>query len=248
MKMVTLLNPETPDDQFYPEYTDEMIESIPVILEGNTKTGKTGRHASIMLKTSSIPVKDCPGAGECKRYCYAILLYLRNSDPNQKRGQGQKLYSYLANKNPKKLLEKMTKELEAYNRNHIKPVLRIHEQGDMVSVPHILVYFYLALRFPNIQFYGYSHNFHQLKEQRFWLEKINELPNVHIRESLDTEMEKSYYSSTYFGKKKPDGYIDCPEQTKGIQCADCGICWRAPKAQVYFKLHGVLAKNNKLTE
>lgn len=246
MKLKELLdNPR--DEEFYPNWTEEQIENITLIGRGNQKIGNCGIHAGMMLKTVGIPVKDCPGARECKFSCYAIPLFLLNSDLNSK-WQNNKLYSYLAHKNPKKLLEKLTKECEEFEEVHklterkAPIVFRIHEAGDFVSVQHIFVYLYLAKRYPKIQFYGYSHNFH-LKEQREYLEILNNLPNVHIRESLDKSTEKTYYSTTYYGKQKPEGFIDCPEETQGITCSNCGICWRAPKAQVYFKPHGAMRGN-----
>lgn len=244
MKLVELLDKPS-EDRLYPNWTEEQIRGIKLIGVGNKKIGNSGTHAGVILKTVGIPVVDCPGASDCKLACFAVPLFLINSNVDSK-WQNNKLYSYLAHKNPKKLLEKLTEELKEFEviheltkKDYAQIVLRIHEAGDFVSVKHILVYLYLAKRFPKIQFFGYSHNFH-LKEQREYLEMLNSLPNVHVRESLDKGTKKTYYSTSYFGKEKPEGYIDCPEQTKGINCASCGICWRAPKAQIYFRPHGAL--------
>jgi hypothetical protein len=33
-------------------------------------------------------------------------------------------------------------------------------------------------------------------------------------------------------------YVACLEQTRGVKCADCRICWRAPHLNVAFAAHG----------
>jgi hypothetical protein len=218
----------------------------PLLLKGNSKTGTLGKFG-YLYRTKGLAVHDCPNATDtCKNACYAMMDHLFNL----KRGQGvAHEYSQLAHHNPELLFDTLDQEIShllTIPRIRTKGlVVRIHESGDFVSAMHARVYVWLAAKYPQVTFFGYSRSF-QTPEIARALVELNTYPNAYVRESLDNErpIGTGLAATSFFGDKvnEPVKSFKCIEQiTKNtdnhIKCIDCGLCWTQSKLNVIFKEH-----------
>lgn len=215
---------------------DRELRYRPLLKDGNEKTGTHGKFGAVRI-TKGLPVHDCPDATpECSRACYAIKFATWGSLKQGMAGH----YSRLAHEDPERLHQLLRRDIQAtlvYEPDGF--LLRIHEAGDFVSAAHAEVYDRLAREFENVTFFGYS---------RAWvspaiaavLARMNNLPNVAIRESLDRDRYRGTGLApvAYFGPKglEPERAFMCPEQLGGPKCADCGLCWRVT-LPVIFRQH-----------
>jgi hypothetical protein len=214
-----------------------------LIQDGNNKTGKHGKFGT-MFVTRGLPIWDCPNSTvACRKACYAIKFLLWNTENSKLASMGA-VYSKLAHNNTDKLYDRMDNELKALESIYRKIVIRIHEAGDFVSYDHADVYLKLAIKYPDVHFFGYSRAFVNADILPV-LNALNALPNVVIRESLDNERYTGTgdASLAFFGDKdkEPTRSFKCVEQlTKGdnaIKCIDCGLCWTQRSLNVVFKKH-----------
>lgn len=218
----------------------------PLLIRGNKKTGTIGKYG-YMYRTKGLAYHDCPNATQaCVKACYAMLDHLFNLE----NGNGiAHEYSQLAHKNPDLLFHTLDIEIArllALPRIRNKGlVIRIHESGDFVSAMHVRVYIWLAAKYPNVKFFGYSRSWRTPSIERALLE-LNTYKNAFIRESLDNDNHvlSGSVSGAFFGDKdkEPAKAFKCIEQiTKGtanhIKCVDCGLCWTQRSLSVIFKEH-----------
>lgn len=226
-----------------------------LVRAGNRKTGEQGRYG-VMVKTKGLVWHDCPGrspgCGECQILAFAtwrkdLTAYIKSYEA---------VYSYLAHHDLDTLYDVLVRDL-SYHSTFAQPrlIVRIHEAGDFVSANHVGVYQRLAMTFPDIWFFGYSHST-PTPDVANALRGANVLPNFMVRQSLDeTRMERvDDIPASFYGdpKNKPVGSFNCPEQygDHTVKCADCMLCLKTTR-DVYFipqKKRRLIAKvrNKKL--
>lgn len=218
----------------------------PLLLKGNTKTGDTGKKG-LMRVTRGIPIHDCPNFSEaCGRECYAIKYMIWNIGRSMDMGEH---YSYLAHKKTAQLYGTLKRDIMVLKAYPMPIVVRVHDAGDFVSVAHVRVYAKLAMEFPEVQFFGYTHSDMAGTIGRAIL-RMCKLPNVSFRESTDPsrpnasgKLPAAHYepkpTAAAMKAKYPEGYFFCPEQLSGPNCINCGLCWnkRLDHLAVVFKKH-----------
>lgn len=216
-----------------------------LLLKGNAKTGTLGKFG-YMYRTKGLAIHDCPERTEtCQNACYAVMDHLFNLE----RGNGAAhFYSNLAHNDPLSLFDKLDLEIaDLLSNKRIRDkglVIRIHESGDFVSRLHVRVYIWLADKYKDVTFFGYSRSWNKPSIAGA-LSELNALPNVNIRESIDNDRHvgTGRASLAFFGDKdkEPTRSFKCIEQlTKGkdtIKCIDCGLCWTQRSLNVIFKEH-----------
>ena len=102
-------------------------------------------------------VDTCPGAGQCKIYCYArkggYVQWASSSLSASRR------INFLLN-DPDGFESKLSSEIEkkkgVYDRKNTNMVIRWHDSGDFFSSEYFDLAMKLARRFPDIQFYAYT--------------------------------------------------------------------------------------------
>lgn len=212
-----------------------------LLVAGNKKTGKHGKFG-YMYRTKGLAIHDCPqSTAACRSACYAIMDHLFNLE----RGHGvAHHYSKLAHTDPMALYDKLDSEIQGLlKKKRIKRdglVIRVHESADFVSRMHVKAYTFLASKYPSVIFFGYSRSWVDPKIGEA-LAELNQLPNVHIRESLDNDRHigTGMTSLAFFGDKdkEPSRSFKCIEQLNDTKCIDCGLCWNQRSLNVIFKQH-----------
>jgi hypothetical protein len=159
------------------EYDLEKLKSVITqrpaqILKQNEKIQKSGgksyvyyniglpalKGLAVNEKTGKIVVVDtCPGAGQCKVYCYAKkggYVQYENAPIASTR-----LLNFLIN-DPTGFSNMLTKELSAAqdkaNKEGANVVVRWHDSGDMFSPDYTKLAYGIAEKFPDIKFYAYT--------------------------------------------------------------------------------------------
>ena len=159
------------------EYDLEKLKSIITkrptkILKQNEKIQKSGgksyvyyniglpalKGLAVNEKTGKIVVVDtCPGAGQCKVYCYAKkggYVQYENAPV-----AGTQLLNFLIN-DPNGFSNMLTSELSSAqdkaNKKDATVVVRWHDSGDMFSSDYTDLAYNIARKFPNIRFYAYT--------------------------------------------------------------------------------------------
>ncbi len=159
------------------EYDLEKLKSVITqrpakILKQNKKIQKSGGKSYIYYniglpalkglavneKNGKIVVVDtCPGAGQCKVYCYAKkggYVQYENAPIASTR-----LLNFLIN-DPTGFSNMLAKELsvaqEKANKKGANVVVRWHDSGDMFSSDYTNLAYDIANEFPNIKFYAYT--------------------------------------------------------------------------------------------
>lgn len=109
-------------------------------------------------KTDKIVVVDtCPGAGQCKVYCYAKkggYVQYENAPI-----AGTQMLNFLVN-DPSgfsNMLEtELSKEIKKADKKNSKIVVRWHDSGDMFSKDYLDLAYNIARKFPSAEFYAYT--------------------------------------------------------------------------------------------
>lgn len=114
------------------------------MLTQNAKLKKTSKlHKCKILGFNLPPVKTCPYAGECKKYCYAKKCMARCNKQMQDNLVATKRLDFI---------QRMGEELLTKRPTHV----RIHPSGDFYSKAYFLKWVRLAKLFPEITFYAYT--------------------------------------------------------------------------------------------
>tara|TARA_B100000497_G_scaffold127578_1_gene169871 strand:- start:3581 stop:5368 length:1788 start_codon:yes stop_codon:yes gene_type:complete len=104
-------------------------------------------------------VNTCPGAGECKTFCYALkggYVQWRASSLSQTR-----ILNYLWN-DPDGFMEQLSTEIDRENRkadakqSKHKVTIRWHDAGDFFSDKYLEMAYKLAAAHPTVDFYAYT--------------------------------------------------------------------------------------------
>lgn len=150
----------------------EIMQRPATILKQNAKIQKSGGVNYVFFniglpaikglvvdeKTGKFKIIDtCPGAGECKKFCYArkggYVQFKRASM------MSTRLLNFLVNdwdgfKN--KLIGELKQQEEVYSKKNTKVIVRWHDSGDFFSPDYLKVAFEIAESLPNIIFYAYT--------------------------------------------------------------------------------------------
>lgn len=136
--------------------------------------------------------------------------------------------------------------------------LRLHVSGDVVNSGHIL---YLSTVVWNKPMWTYTHN-HRLTCRKNW-GKVSVLASCDtlsdIEHALDTGYSPAvtvskFESSAIFRPVKSSVWlIPCPNQTKGITCDQCRLCWddsslRRKGLGIAFASHGPQKRKLKVIQ
>lgn len=188
------------------------------------KNMKIGANVSIL---NLPPVKTCPNCKDCAKTCYA--MWRNGSKTVHDRWERNLEMTKRAD-----FVELATTEL----KYRCTPIVRFHESGDFYSEDYIDKCMELAIRNPQIMFYGYT----KVKSAL----RLNALANMHIIYSLiDTPIgEVRNYGSKEYCEFLRDNYnaTICPFETTGmkargekcmIDCKECLTC-----SSVCFVQHG----------
>jgi Gene product 88 len=108
-------------------------------------------------KKQFIIIDTCPGAGQCKTYCYAMKGgYVQWKSVSL--GQS-KLLNWLYN-DPDNFMQTLTDEIskleKKYNKKNTRLNIRWHDAGDFFSPEYLEKSFNIAKQHPNTKFYAYT--------------------------------------------------------------------------------------------
>ena len=192
----------------------------------NIKTGIMGQ--TFMLKKNKAPTRDVKGAG-CEgcpvwKGCY---LFWEQAPMAVHRTAEADRYAFIGAKEEERLTQ---------------IPLRVGAAGEPTSVPYKVWKRLLALA-PN--WTGYTHKWRLPKFQNF---KEFCMASVHSVEEAREAQAMGWRTFRAGGTDEPaKGEIECPNSTKGVQCADCALCkGSAIKAKsIYIKGHGPWWKQQK---
>lgn len=150
-----------------------MITSRPkTLLKQNTKIVHSGGDSSMYYNLSLpaltglavneetdefIIVNTCPGAGECKMYCYAMKGgYVQYPAPSL---TASRVLTFLLN-DPNGFAAKLNNEIKAEQKKNdkkkVKTVVRWHDAGDFFSPQYMNLAFDVARANPKVDFYAYT--------------------------------------------------------------------------------------------
>lgn len=104
-----------------------------------------------------VVVTTCPGAGQCKLFCYALKGgYVQYPASFLKQ---TRMLNYLLN-DPSGFFSKLESELSAeqkkFSKKNVKIVVRWHDAGDFFSDQYREMFFDVVRKFPDIEFYAYT--------------------------------------------------------------------------------------------
>jgi hypothetical protein len=111
------------------------------LLSTNSKLKKDGIHCFGLP-----PIKTCPYAGACKKFCYArkgFYCYANVAKAQQRR--------LAATKRPN-FADRMVAEIR---RDNVK-IIRIHDSGDFYSMEYARAWLSIANALPQVKFYSYT--------------------------------------------------------------------------------------------
>jgi len=163
----------------------------------NSKLSKDG-----ITSINMPPIVTCPGAGECKKYCYAQVGMQAMGNPKNFRLRAYQLWldSPLDFKNIAK------EEIRRSGRR----IIRWHDSGDIVSLKYLKMMISIALEMPEIKFYTYSKSISIIRKFGF-----ENLPvNLKIIQSYggreDHLIDESYpFAKVFLNKENiPLGFTD----------------------------------------
>ena len=108
-------------------------------------------------KQEFVVINTCPGAGDCKTYCYALkggYVQWKDVSMNQTR-----LLNWLYN-DPDGFMNQLDKEIESAHARHSKKdtkvVIRWHDAGDFFSPDYLERAYAIAKKHPDVDFYAYT--------------------------------------------------------------------------------------------
>lgn len=189
-----------------------------------SKNAKTGEVSATYASQSSCP-RSCPlmGAG-----CYA------ESGPCN-------MTTQRLNRSPvQSPIEVALEEAAAIRTLSGKRPLRVHVVGDCRTNEAAIHVSRAMADYPNAS-WTYTHAWRDVD--------VESWNGQHVTASCETfeAVEEAYakgYKSTAIVLAEPDSRaIMCPQQTKGVQCVDCKLCWTEhAKRPIGFIVHGAGAK------
>lgn len=211
-----------------------------LLSEGTTKLGKA------ILGWSIPAVHTCPGRSEtCSRYCYATHGRFVTE-------KVKKLMEWRYEQSKRRdFCDRMVDEI--YRRGVL--VCRVHVSGDMATPRYTAKWIEIAARSSHVRFLCYSRSW-RVEKIKPLLFAFGALPNVRLWLSADQETgyppevpegckvvwmqtteRESVAGDLVFQVRKlrrlalPMSIQVCPQESeegkqKGVNCSNCGICWR----------------------
>ena len=193
------------------------------ISESNSKLGK--------IASFSLPAGEaCPGKTEECHACYAAKV---------ERIYKNAAKAYQHNLNELEIgnfVEDLTSEItKITGKKKANKVFRWHVSGDWATIKYMYDAIKVMSNFPEVQFYSYTRNWRLVN----WiphLETLKNLPNMTLIASIDdatinnNEWPPNTWRIAYFGVnlaevKSKYNMIQCPNQTVGILCDQCKLCF-----------------------
>lgn len=171
-------------------------------------------------------IQDCPNCNTCKDSCYAIWRQSFKTVMHHR-----EINSWFAHNDLATLYRAIVKELKGKK----KPVefCRIHESGDFISGPYLMMWYLIAITFPNIKFFAMT----KVQSVLNIVEKLPKLNNFNIMDSMPDGL-RNYGSEEYCNKLcKEHGCYKCPDLDHSDIClVKCKYCTRGKKP--CFVIHG----------
>jgi hypothetical protein len=189
--------------------------------------------------------KSCPGSTPaCRAFCYAQVAEYLYTD---KEGNKTVLNCRINNMNASKQNDFSEKMTAAILKRWKNKIVRIHESGDFYSQEYINKWAQIARNCPEYTFFGFTRSW------MFDLSKLQNLPNVHLRYSIDrtTKQVCAGFPLAVAEVENPGGFFACPGTASGdIKCmVDCKRCVETTE-NIFFSIHGSKKKkvhNFKIT-
>jgi len=126
-----------------------------LLQEPNSKL-KKAKEKGYLIQSFNLPAGDtCPGAGDCKAFCYAKTGFYRMPTVANKYKE-----NWIATQTLVTFVEQMTLDLQALiaraKKRALIPVIRLHTAGDFYSPAYFKAWLALMAAFPGIKFYAYT--------------------------------------------------------------------------------------------
>ena len=190
-------------------------------------------------KKEFVIINTCPGAGECKTFCYALKGgYVQWSPVSL--GQTRKL-NFLYN-DPSGFFDKLNTEIDLENNKslvkddpNVSLAVRWHDAGDFFSDEYLDLSYKLADMHPNVRFYAYT------KRADVSGATTDRPPNFLIRFSMGankSEEKKIDFATTLHAITVPKELFNdllMKSGSKLIKDAEGGWQWDSPEALDQFK-------------
>ena len=196
------------------------------VSDKNSKLGKMGNF-------SLPPVKSCPNSKTCAVFvtkdgkvykCYAERPY---NQYDQTEAAWDRNFQ-IAQEN----LPEMENQLLAYFKSYNGYLFRIHVSGDFFDKEYLQMWLKIARKTKHVKFlvftkmYGWFHKQILPENLTVLLSFMESHVTPEIAMSFAQGMGKL---PAYVATERPEGYITCPEQTAGITCVQCKLCWKLPE-------------------
>ena len=127
------------------------------------------------------------------------------------------------------LMEKIESDIEFFLAKHKHGIMvRLHVLGDFYSTEYVLFWERMLLENPKLAIFGFT-----AREDK--IGRAVNLLNIRFSDRCvirtSSNKESSGISNIYAANESFEGNsFTCPEQTGKVKsCADCGLCWTAPK-------------------
>jgi len=169
-------------------------------------------------KTNEFIVVDtCPGAGQCKIYCYAMkggYVQWKSVSLSQTR-----LLNFLIN-DPQGFKSQFQSELESKANSALKRgkkvLVRWHDAGDFFSPQYLNMAFDIARSFPEIEFYAYTKMADVAQSDKPANFKMNFSMGAKPEQEKQIDFDKTKHS-TVIPKPMFDKYISKNEKGKAVR-------------------------------
>ena len=150
----------------------ELTVRPPEILSQNEKAKKSGGKYYVFFNfgipaltglavdeksNKFVIVNTCPGAGQCKLYCYALkgsyvqypAVYIKQT----------RMLNYLLN-DPHGFFKQLSNEIQSaknkFSKKGYNLIIRWHDAGDFFSDTYRNMFFDVVKKFPDVEFYAYT--------------------------------------------------------------------------------------------
>jgi len=180
-----------------------------------------------VLPSFSLPaLKTCPGKTEfCSRLCYGLRGRFTRKRMRE---------IYQSNLEASKQADFVERIVYGILKTGAE-AFRLHVVGDFYSVEYVEKWLEIAGRLPSVKFFGSTRSW-RVPELRDIMERFRDLPNVHLRASLDfSHLDKPSDSGRVWsieGKGDP-----CPHDYSSVEnCIACKKCWQTKDSNIRLRL------------
>ena len=168
-----------------------------------------------------LPVKTCPFAGECRKYCYAQKGFYKLNPAVWSALR----YRYTMTKS-KAFVDRMCTEI---SRAKVKAI-RIHSAGDFYSAEYLGKWIAIAERFPDIKFYAYTKSVRMVKSVKLPSNMIIIYSLGGLQDAdIDTSRDRHARIFSDIRSLRLSGYVDCSK--------DDTRAWRSKSGKIGLVAH-----------